>query len=85
MAYRIKATFAEGVTLDQLDAARQSAGLSPDTPAPGNISHEETTEGGRVVFLDEWESKAAFDTFVSQTAGPMMRQAGIAPPEVEEL
>ena len=84
MSYRIKVTFGEGVTLDELYEMIAGMGIGPDNPAPGNISHESHMENGRAVFIEEWESKAVFESFVSQMANPALEQAGIPIPVVEE-
>jgi len=85
MVYKIKATFAEGVTLDQLHAAIQQMGVGPDNPAPGNINHEESVKNNQVVFIEEWESQGAFETFFTQTAHPVISKNGIASPEIKQL
>ena len=85
MSYKIKATFAEGVTLDELYQMIAGMGIGPDNPAPGNISHESHMENGRAVFIEEWESKAAFETFISQRAFPAHEQAGLPTPIIEEI
>lgn len=85
MGYKIKVTFAEGVTNEQINEVIRNMGGDPTKPAEGNISHEVTSENGRLVFIDEWESKEVFDNFNNNMARPMLQQAGIPEPKVEEL
>lgn len=85
MGYKIKATFAEGVTNEQINELIRKMGGDPTKPAEGNISHVVTSENGRLVFIDEWESKEVFDNFNNNMARPMLQQAGIPAPKVEEL
>ena len=84
MPYKIQVTFPAGVTQDDLARFAQGMVLNENVSPPGSISHTEYVENGRVVFVDEWESKATLDAFLDQ-AIPAMVQAGIPEPEVEEL
>lgn len=85
MSYKIKATFAAGLTEETIAGALASAGISTDSTPSGSISHEVRTENGRLVYVDEWESKAMFDAFVAEVVRPLFQQAGIQPPEMQEL
>ncbi|MDQ7027945.1 MAG: hypothetical protein Q9P01_07590 [Anaerolineae bacterium] len=85
MPYKIKVTFAEGITEDELALVMQKIGVSQDSAPHGSISHEESIENGQIVFFEEWESKAAYEAFVSDIASSALAQAGISPPDLEEL
>lgn len=84
MTYKIKVTFAEGVTREDLARAEQAMGIDGSVTPPGNISHEEIMEGHQLVMFDEWESKEAFEAFISQ-GGSFLADAGIPMPTMEEL
>jgi hypothetical protein len=85
MAYKIKVTFAEGTTPDHLDQIFQHMGVTPNNPPEGGMTHEETVENGRIVFVEEWVSKEVFDTFLNQRAIPAHNALGIPLPEIEAL
>jgi len=84
MSYKIKVVFAEGVTAADIDEMVRSVGADPDGIPPGSLSHEETMENGRLVFIDEWESKEIFDEFFNMNVS-LMEQVGMPIPTVEEL
>jgi hypothetical protein len=85
MAYKIKVTFAEGTTPEHLGQIFQHMGVSPDNPPEGGMTHEEMVENGRIVFVEEWVSKAAFDTFFNQLAVPAHNALGVPLPEIEAV
>lgn len=85
MSYKTKSIFAEGVTEEQVRAIVESAGGDPSMPPPGCTKHEIATENDRLVYIDEWESKEAFENFNDNMAIPMLQNAGIPAPETEEL
>lgn len=84
MSYKIKATFAEGVTLDDMQQMVEKMTGDPNLQPPDTISHTEEMIDGRLVFIDEWESKEVFEAFFSGTA-PLMEQHGLPVPTIEEL
>ena len=85
MAYKIKVTFAEGTTPDHLGQIFHHMGVGPDNPPEGGMTHEESVENGRIVFVEEWASKAAFDSFFNQLAVPAHNALRIPLPEIEAL
>ena len=86
MSYRIKATFPEGVTRDDIARVMHATGLSPDNPPEGSISHEERIENGRVVIVDEYTSKDTFQAFLHNYAIPAHEETGVPQAEnIEEL
>ena len=85
MSYKVKITFPPGVTQEQINQVAQSMGLGPDNPPAGSISQEASIENGCVVFYEEWESKAAHETFVNEVAGPAAASAGLPMPEIKAL
>lgn len=83
MSIRVKAIFAQGVTREDVTQTEEAAGSGAQSgPPPGMISHTETTENGRLVFIDEWESRELFDNFINTTR-PLFDQAGLPFPEFE--
>lgn len=84
MGYKIRATFAEGVTVDTMREMVETFTGDPNLQPPETLSHTEQMIDGRLVFIDEWESKEAFEAFFSRT-GPAMEAYGIPAPTIEEL
>ncbi|MBZ0276809.1 MAG: hypothetical protein K8I60_11725 [Anaerolineae bacterium] len=85
MTYKVKVTFAAGMTEEIVGTALAGIGISADSPPQGNLSHDVRTENGRLVYVDEWESKATFETFLAQVVRPLFEQAGIQPPGMREI
>ena len=84
VTYKIRVVFAEGVTRDHLWQAGKRMGIDTGALPAGNISHYEAMIDGRLVFTEEWTSKAACDDFIDQLASPTLRAEGIEIDEVEE-
>ena len=85
MGYKVRVTFAEGITADDMDNLVIEAGGDPNVPPPGSLSHNVSMANGQLVYTDEWESKEAFEGFIMNMGFPMMDQAGIPRPTIEEL
>lgn len=86
MSYKIKATFPEGVTQDDIARTVRAMGIGPDNPPEGSISHEERVENGRMVIYDEFTSKDTFEAFLNEYVTPAHAKTGVPPPEkIEEL
>lgn len=85
MTYKIRVVFAKGVTRDDLWQASKRMGVGDANMPEGNISHYEAMVDGRLVFTEEWTSKAACDAFIDEIASPVIGSEGIEIAEVEEL
>ena len=85
MTYKIRVVFAEGVTRHDLWLASKRMGIGDGNMPEGNISHYEAMVDGRLVFTEEWTSKAACEAFIDQIASPVIGAEGIEIDEVEEL
>lgn len=83
MSIRVKTIFAEGVTREDITRTQQAAGGEPSDGPPGSISQtQEMMENGRLVFITDFESQAAWDQFVAM-ARPTFDQVGVPFPEFE--
>ena len=84
MAIGVQLDF-KGATLDQYDEAIERMGLLPGGPsAPEELFHwvTKTDDGIRVV--DVWESRQAFDQFMTVRFGVVAPDVGVAePPQIQ--
>lgn len=77
MTHKVKATFGKGVTMEDLGRVMQRMGVGPDKPAPGMIAHEDTIEDGCIVFVEEWETKTVYESFINEVAIPAFEAEGV--------
>ena len=83
MPIRVKATFAEGVTREDIERTVQAAGDAPSDGPPGSIGEtQEMIENGRIVFITDFESQDAFDQFEAM-ARTTFEQVGVPFPKFE--
>lgn len=74
----------KGATLDQYDQALAKMGMSHGGPGgPGGLFHwmMKTDDGIRAT--DVWESQEAFDRFAQERMGPITRELGFPPPQIQ--
>lgn len=65
-----------GTTKEQYDQVIEKLNLGGKT-APGGIFHLATVTASGVKVFDVWESKEAFDKFMSEKLGPVMKELAI--------
>jgi hypothetical protein len=87
MAVGIRLKFAGGKQ-ESYDTVHSSMGIDSNPPA-GMIFHSAGPIDGGWGVIDVWESREAFDTFVSSRLMPAVQAAGDqafpAPPDVKEF
>ena len=82
MAIAVETIFPGG-TLEEYDGLLEQLGFRPQGRAePGCLFHwvSKTEDGCRAV--DVWESTEAFTRFLDERLGPVLRERGIARPQV---
>lgn len=77
MTYKVKASFEKGITMEDIGRVLQRIGVGLDNPAPGMITHEDMIENGCIVFVEAWETKAAYEAFVNEVAIPAFEAEGV--------
>lgn len=85
MAYKVKATFERGTTMEDIGRVLQRMGVGPDNPAPGMLRHNDTIEDDCIVFIEEWESKAVYESFINSVAIPAFKAENVSIAKVVEL
>jgi len=84
MAIGVQIDF-RNVTLDQYDEVTERTGFLPGGPAvSGSLFHWATKTNDGIRIVDVWESRQAFDTFVTETGLPVFAAVGVvSPPEIQ--
>ena len=83
MAIAVQFDFSGG-TLDQYDQIIQKLGLRPGGPGgPGGLFHWVTKTADGIRVTDVWSSKEAFEKFSEEQLGPITKDMGISPPEMQ--
>lgn len=85
MTFKVKATFDPGVTMSDIARVLQRMGIGSESPASGMIAHDDMVENGRIVFVEEWESQAAYESFVNEVAIPAFQAEQVSVAHVTVL